>query len=313
MLGPLEALHALARHGTMARAALELRVTQSAVSKRLAALEAETRTKLYERDGRRVRLTAAGFELVRRTEPLLAQLRDAVAARETTAAGRLVVGVSESILASWGAAALASVRDELPHVELVVRAHRSPVAVDHVRSGEYALAFVAGPGERVPDLVVERLLEEEMVLVPSRLRAAAVRGAKEVDVLTIEPGSATGRELARALPGLRESGLSLRVAGTLQSFAALVQMARVGLGHALVPEGIARSMGVMEKSLVRLPPPGLRRSVSLVGRKTTFARPAAAAFRRALRTALAQGLASERPTIPARVRDPHDRAGDSVR
>jgi DNA-binding transcriptional LysR family regulator len=286
MITHLEALHALARHGTMARAALDLRVTQSAISKRLAALEGETRTKLYERDGRRVRLTAAGFELVRRTEPLLAQLRDAVAARETTAAGRIVLGVSESILASWGAPALAAVRDELPQVEVVVRAHRSPVAVDHVRSGEYALALVAGPGERVPDLVVEPLLEEEMVVVPSRLRATAVRGADALDVLAIEPGSATGRELDRGLPALRAAGLALRVTGTLQSFAALVQMARSGLGHAVVPIGIARSMGVPARSLVRLPAPGLRRRVSLVGRKTTFVRPAAAAFRQALRRAV---------------------------
>lgn len=292
MITHLEALHALARCGTMARAAVELRLTQSAVSKRLSALEEETRTKLYERDGRRVRLTSAGFELLRRTEPLLAQLRDAVAARESGAEGRIVLGVSESILASWGAEALAHVRRELPGVEVVVHAHRSPVAVDHVRSGEYALALVAGPGERPADLVVESVLEEEMVVVPSRLRIAALAGAPRIDVLTIEPGSATGRALARGLSAIRDAGVDVRIGATLQSFAALVQLARTGFGHALVPIGIARAMGMPVRSLLRLPPPGLTRPVSLVGRKTTFARPAASAFRQALRAALpaADGL-----------------------
>lgn len=290
MIANLEALHALARHGTMARAALDLRVTQSAVSKRVAALEASTKTRLVERQGRHVRLTSAGDELLRRTEPLLAQLRDAMAARETTAAGRLVVGMSESILASWGADVLAAVRRKAPEVEVVVNAHRSPVAIDHVRSGEHVMAIVAGPGERVPDVVVEPLLEEEMVIVPSRLRAKDLEGRTEHDVLGIEPGSATGRALARRLPALRrDGGPEVRVVAVVQSFASLVQMARAGLGHALVPIGIARSMGVPARALVRFPAPGVGRPVSLVGRKTSLARPTASAFRAALREALPKG------------------------
>lgn len=290
MLDALETLHALARHGTMSRAALELRVTQSAVSKRLAALEAGAGTRLLERDGRRVRLTAAGLELVRRTEPLLAQLRDALAARDETPAGALVVGVSESVLASWGATALFAAGESVPGVRLVLRAHRSPVALDHVRSGEYALALVAGPGERLPDLVVETLLEEEMVVVPPRARAVALRDGAPLDVLSIEHGSATGRILARGIAALRAAGgPDVRVTGTVQSFASLVQMARVGFGAALVPIGIARSMGLRDAALLRFGPPGLWRPVSLVGRKTSVARPAAAAFRRALAAALPSG------------------------
>ena len=36
------------------------------------------------------------------------------------------------------------VRRALPELELIVNGHRSPVAIDRVRSGEYALALVAG-------------------------------------------------------------------------------------------------------------------------------------------------------------------------
>lgn len=292
MITYLEALAALARHGTMTRAALELRLTQSAVSKRIAALEAETRTRLIERDGRRVRLTSAGGELLQRAEPLLAQLRDAVAARDEGTSGRLAVGVSESVLASWGAPALAAARAAVPGLDLVLHAHRSPVAVDHVRSGEYALALVAGPGERPADLVVEALLEEELVIVPSggTTPRRKARAARTIDVLSIEPGSATGRSVARGLAVLRrDARIDVRVVGVVQSFAGLVQMARAGFGAALVPLGIAQSMGVPARNLVRLPAPGLARTVSLVGRKTSLSRPAAAAFADALRAALPRG------------------------
>ena len=42
------------------------------------------------------------------------------------------------------AARCRGVRRALPELDLIVNGHRSPVAIDRVRSGEYALALVAG-------------------------------------------------------------------------------------------------------------------------------------------------------------------------
>lgn len=289
-LAHVEALGAFAEAGTMTRAALRLRLTQSAVSKRIAALEAEVGRPLVRREGRRATLTPAGAALLERIAPLLAQIRDAVE-RETPAAEEvLAVGVSESVLASWGARALSRVRAAAPRLVLRVHAHRSPVAIDHVRSGEYAVAVVAGLSDSAPDLVCETLLEEEMVLVPSGLDAAAVRLRGTVPVLSIEARSATARDVARRLPHLRRSaGVDLVVEAGVESFACLVAMAREGLGHALAPVGIVRAMGVGDRELVRLPPPGLSRPVSLVARKTSLARPGVAAFREEVLRALPRG------------------------
>jgi DNA-binding transcriptional LysR family regulator len=171
-----------------------------------------------------------------------------------------------------------------------VHAHRSPVAVEHVRSGEYAAGIVAGLSDAAPDLVCETLVEEEMVLVPSDLDAGALRVRGTVPVLGIESRAATARAVARRLPALRRSaGVDLVVAAEVESFACLVAMAREGLGHALVPAGIARAMGVLARETVRLPPPGLTRPVSFVARKSALARPGVAAFREALLAALPRG------------------------
>ncbi len=66
MINYLEALLALERTGTISEAAAQLRLTQSAVSKRIQALQNEVQFKVIEPDGRRVRLTAKTLGCERR-------------------------------------------------------------------------------------------------------------------------------------------------------------------------------------------------------------------------------------------------------
>ncbi|HVP28075.1 MAG TPA: LysR family transcriptional regulator [Myxococcota bacterium] len=291
MLAPLEALLAVQELGTMTRAATRLRISQSAVSKRVAALEHEVGARLLEREGRRVRLTPFAEALVERARPLLAELRATLSPEVRERETPLSIAVSESILASWGAGVLAAVRARLPRLRLELHAHRSPVAVDAVRSGRAALALVAGSRLGARDLVVEPLASEEMVIVPSGLARIVLRRGP-LAVMTIEEGSATWRALRPAAAELaRERGIELRVERAVESFACLVQLARAGLGHALVPRGIAAAMAVPDAALARLPGAGLWRPVSLVARKTTLGRPAVEAFCAALGPAL--GAVSE--------------------
>ncbi|MFD1275043.1 LysR family transcriptional regulator [Streptomyces kaempferi] len=70
-------LRDLAAHGTVTAVAELHGVTPSAVSQQLRLLEEETRTRLLERTGRSVRLTAAGHRLAEDTEGVLAALEQA--------------------------------------------------------------------------------------------------------------------------------------------------------------------------------------------------------------------------------------------
>jgi len=296
MIANLEALAAVAELGTLRSAALRLRVSQSAVTKRLDALEAQVGAALRERVGRRVRLTPAAERLLERARPLLAELRAAVAGERSQAAGWLVLGVSESILASFGPRVLAEVRRRRPEIALRLNAHRSPVALDLVRSGEYMLAWVAGAAPAGGDLECVALGDEEMVLVPSGLEKLALRRGSVVPVLSIEPGSATGRALRAPLARLaRERGLRIEAETTVQSYAAVVQLARAGFGHGLAPRSLALALGVPRSALLRIPAPGLTRPLSLVARARTLAREPAAGFAAELTQALARaGISAAR-------------------
>lgn len=287
MIANIEALAALAEMGTMTRAATRLRITQSAVSKRIAALEATTGHVLLERVGRGVRLTPAAVALLEKTDPFMSALRDAL--REDRPAGteRLEIGVSESILASWGSEILSRVRDANPRLGLVVNAHRSPVALDHVRSGEYVLALCAGLADDTAELRSEVIYEEPMVVVPAGLEPITLEGS--LPVMTIEPHSATWQCIGRRIRSAsREWPFRIDVTQTLQSFACIAQMARCGLAHGLVPVGIARALGIPESRVLPFPEPGLTRPVSLVGRASAFARPAVEAFHHSLTDAVAR-------------------------
>lgn len=280
MLDNLEALRALHEAGTMTRAATRLRITQSAVSKRIAALQDELGVQLVEPAGRRVALTPAAQELLQRVEPLVAELRHALHSERARSGGTVALGVSESILASWGPAALARAQRALPDVELAINAHRSPVAIERVRAGEYLLALCAGDPGPVPDLHVQHLCDEELVLVPARGRRVRLASA---DVITIERGAATWRSIEPQLRRLRrDRGIELTVTQTVQSFASVVQLARAGFGHGLAPRGIARALGVRPSALI---PTGIHRPITLIARPATLARPAVAALATALQIA----------------------------
>lgn len=284
MIANLEALTALSEAGTMTRAATRLRITQSAVSKRIAALEAETGQKLIEPIGRRVRLTPAGVRLLEKTRPFLIALKDAISDDVPTQGGRIVIGISESILCSWGPNLLAQVQSAIPDLEFTVNTHRSPVVIDQVRSGEYMLALCTSEQRDAPELKAELLYEEPMVIVPSHLKPLDLQTQKNVPILTIEPHSVTWRCLARRLRDQSHAWpFQLEVVQTIQSFASIAQMARAGLGHGLVPIGVAQALAVPPQALIHFPPPELTRPISLVGRSTTLASPLVKTFHNAMR------------------------------
>jgi DNA-binding transcriptional LysR family regulator len=285
MLDALETLGLLAELGTMGKVATRLRVTQSAVSKRVAALEHALGGRLIEREGRRVRLTPKALELVGRAQPLLAELRFALAGEQHLSHGRIVLGVSESILTSWGPAALAEAQRAHPDVELSLHTHRSPVALDGVASGELHLALVAGHSERGVGLFAEHVLDEEMVLLGLPPGVSLRARGKSPSLLSIERSSGTHRALDPQLRALRAKGIHLSIDRELQSYAAIVQLARAGLGPALVPLPLARALGAARAEVTRLPSPGLHRPVVLVARKTTWARALVARFASTLRQA----------------------------
>lgn len=291
MFDELETLRLLLREGTMTGVATRLRITQSAVSKRIQALENRVGKSLVLPEGRRVKLSPSGLRLLERTAPLLAELRSALQEEVAEGEGTIRLAVSESVLASWGARALKKVLKAHPGIALELHAHRSLGVLDRVRSGECMVGLCAGAAEDAPDLAAQLLGEEPFVLIPSHLDVKDFPKSGKIEVMTIEPGSATWASLGPRMKRAQTRWpFRLEVTRTLQSFSCLVELARAGHGHALVPGSVARAVGIPASACIALPAPGLSRPVSLVSRPSMLAQPLVQTFARALTQATAQVL-----------------------
>lgn len=279
MLENLQTLVMLSKTGTMLETGTQMKISQSAVSKRIAALEHHYDRKLIERQGRRVVLTHHGEHLVARVGPLISELRDVFLEDQTLRQGKIILGVSEAILASWGPRLFARVRAELPEIELEFHAHRSPVLLDRLRSGEYMVGLCTGSPDAETDLVSEVVRLEPMVILPSGLEAFDYRAGDPLDVITIESRSGAWRSIEEDMGRLK-----LTRASSLESFFTAAQMAIAGFGHGLVPAGVARTLGVPEDKLIHLASEGLNRPVRFVARKSMFAQPLVQSFYQSLQT-----------------------------
>jgi len=127
-LNALRAFEASARHLNFTRAALELRVTQGAVSHQVAALEARLGAPLFRRLPRGLALTDEGQALV----PVVADAFDRVGAMlDRYAGGRLrevlTLGVVGTFATGWLLPRIAGFTRDHPHVDLRIMTNNNRV------------------------------------------------------------------------------------------------------------------------------------------------------------------------------------------
>jgi len=261
MLDGIEALLALERFGTLSEAAVRLRLTQSALSKRLRALQRSVDAPLFERDGRRLRLTVEGLEFVERARPIVADLRALAAPVRSGIHAHLSIALADSIAASWGPRVVRAALAAVPGLAVDLHAHRSVLVIESVRLGRYHIGMstdVTGP----KDLIHYPVVDEPMVLVHAGFRAKPQPGGP---LISIEANSATWRAIEPQLAA-RHPGLLARMRIPVETFSAAVQMVRADFGDGLVPLGLALELGMASTCYRRIP--GIRRQVSLITRKT---------------------------------------------
>jgi DNA-binding transcriptional LysR family regulator len=223
------------------RAARQLHKTQSTVSQQVRRLEQELGVTLFEPQGRKRRLTAAGERLVGHARQLLRMQEAALAAvADGAVEGEVRLGVAQGL-------------SEGPFPELLARFARSHPRVRlHVHTGfarDLAAGFERGDHDLI--LTVSRTGEGTgggRVLGQARLKwiaadadagIAARWGATGVLPLATFSPPCTFRQVA--VDALNRAGIPWRVAYTTTSLPGLMAAVKAGLGvtarteHALIP------------------------------------------------------------------------------
>ena len=240
--GWLTVFREIAHTGSFTAAAHELGYTQSAVSRQIAALEADVGATLFDRGARGVRLTEAGRYLLTHADAVLDRLsvaRDDLAALRAQAVGRLRVGSFATAGAALVPGAISTLLAERPGVEIRHRDGLTRELVTQVIDGALDVAVIAGYPDRIAALpaVRLRLLCEEPVLValPAGHRLAGRRTIRLSDLANevwIAGSASPGETLIRAT--LRQ-GFAPRIGWVVKEWTGKLGFVAAGLGITLVP------------------------------------------------------------------------------
>lgn len=143
----LETLVWVARLGSFRQAADRLNLTQGAVSSRISALEADFKTRLFDRDGREVRLTASGRILVAHAERILELAREMETSLDsgTKLTGTVRIGLIESILHTWLIPFLEKLRQVHDELEIELTSEPTVRLHEQLRRGMIDVALQTDP------------------------------------------------------------------------------------------------------------------------------------------------------------------------
>ena len=167
-LPPLNALRifeAVGRHLSMSEAALELHMTQGAVSQQVRSLESYLGLALFHRGSRAITLTAAGQSLFSSVSPALASIATATRAARRKASSNVVVLSTVASLAAWWLLPRASALESaLPGASLRVEISRIAVRFDS-EDVDLAVRYGVGPW---PGLIARPLFQLRVAAVAAR-------------------------------------------------------------------------------------------------------------------------------------------------
>ncbi len=245
-MSELHSFVAVVRTGSFSRAAVELCVTQGAISRAVARLEAHYGKPLLQRNSHQLKLTPAGEQLFDSIlEPLTAIESVSALMRQGAGDGmQMSISVVTSLSGSWLIPRLADFRQKHPEVQLKFVPYRSS---EDFSAPVPDCSILTGLGqEQWPDWSCDYLLGREMVPVCSPLRAEA----RQAEGRWNEPSELAAEPLLfhTTSPGqwtlwLREVCGRTRTPNLTQSYdlvATLIQAAIADFGVALVPRCIVQ-------------------------------------------------------------------------
>jgi DNA-binding transcriptional LysR family regulator len=227
----------VASQASFRRAAEVLYITQPAVTQQIKALEEELGSRLFDRSGGKVRLTAAGEVLLRHAgeaEATLSRAVEEIGSLEGEVRGALRVAASTTIAQYILPRLLAEFARQHQGVRLELESANTQRVVEAVANGDAPIGLIEGPAHR-QELVVERWLEDELVLL---VPAGHEWAEEEIELSTLgsarlllrEQGSGTREVIEQALKRAGAPIARMQIAMELGSTEALLACVEAGLG-----------------------------------------------------------------------------------
>jgi DNA-binding transcriptional LysR family regulator len=285
----LKAFVAVAREGSVSKAALQLHLTQPAVSLQLKALQERLQLPLLARSGRGLVLTRDGMALLPHAEKVMQALQDfGQSARQlhATLRGTLRIGTILDPEFTRLGGFLKELVETAPQIETELSQHMSGDVLAQVMQGQLDVGFYLASPEELSQLrapLESQILEKKQPLAPVKYSSFATnliakeltqfnyqvlapagwasqvmgrdwRALSSLPWITTPPASAHHRLLQSVMQPL---GLQLRRAALVDQEASMLDLVRSGVGLSLARDTIAlreaQARGLVVADRVQLP------------------------------------------------------------
>jgi len=226
------------------RAAEALRLTQSAVSAAIAALESRYSVSLFDRVGRRIELNEVGRLFLGEARAVLARAATAELALSEMSGlkrGTLNVHASQTIASYWLSPRLVAFRSAYPQIEVKLAVGNTAQTAEAVINGTAELGFVEGRVED-PALRQNTIDQDRLTIVTgvghpwAQKKRLTERDIVDGDWVLRELGSGTRSEFEAALSSKGVSPEALKIVLELPTNEAVRAAVEAGAGVTAISE-----------------------------------------------------------------------------
>ena len=231
----------VAELGSINKAAIDLNLSQPALSRHMAALEQEMGNILFHRSKGGVTLTNAGQMLADRVRPLLKQFTVLKEQVSEQSSGQLIIGFSPSWHHVFTSRYVKSLLDERMQLSLRVYEDVSHVLREYLSAGLVDLCIAPFDASASPAYRQTPLVREPLVLIGSKSSGLDTENASSISIIKDKKLVLAGKSNALRNYVERQilrNGLKLQLALETDTLTFCLDLATSGRAYTVLPAGV---------------------------------------------------------------------------
>lgn len=279
----LQYINEIARRSSFTKAAEALHITQPTISKMIKSLESELRVELFNRDSKQVKLTAAGEAIYRYAQPIL-ELFDNLMAEMNDLTylhkGTIRIGLPPMIGSSFFPSVMKSFQERYPGIMLEMMEHGAKKIEETIGDGALDVAVLLSPVD-TDQFDSFLLVKERLNVIMHPAHKLATREHIELMELAGEPFIMFSKEFTlhdRIMGECERVGFAPHIVYESSQWDFIREMVASGLGIAMLPETICRTLDPGKVRAIALVNPAIPWQLELVWRKEGYLSLAAKAW-----------------------------------
>ena len=238
-LRQIESFVRVAELGSFTKAAAALGMAQPLLSRHVRQLEVSLRQNLLSRNGRGVSVTDAGRVMLEHGRGILHQValaREELDSVRGALSGRVSIGLPPSLSRLLTVPLTKACRDHLQGAQITLTEGFSLLMLESLRAGRLDMAVLYNPAP-APDLELSVLHEDALVLISSATQRARSQRVSLAEVARLPLILPSRPNAFRLLIETEMARLNAQphIALEIDGLNAILELAREGLGHAVLP------------------------------------------------------------------------------